>query len=216
MRDSRANFARRGFTLPELILGLLITSLIASALASLAYAVSQQWQSADGSQSIGLISRQAMLRLESTLRSAKYVGYVAADASKTQNGKTAMTGAGVIFWAGDANADGQMQLSEIAMIEHDGFNSSLVIWTAPNPNPNGVCFATDIDSAADVTNFKKVASSKVMIPDVTGAVFTVQNSGSASQKPAIEYTLTFTKSGQQTVRYGMVTLRSPTTTPVAQ
>lgn len=93
----------RAFTLVELMVGLMVTSIILSAVATLAFAMSSA-STAGGDSAL----RQAQLR-NATVRLSELIG----------NGKMicAAPGTDLAVWTGDTNSDGKVNVNELIYIE---------------------------------------------------------------------------------------------------
>src|SRR5438552_3558746 len=104
-RQSSARW-RQGFTLIELCLGLVVSAMIASALAAFTLAVANCWRQTDATQGAVITVNQLTLRLQNRLQDAKRLGY--------WTDGSAGSPAGMIYWVRDTNGDGQMQYTELA------------------------------------------------------------------------------------------------------
>jgi type II secretory pathway pseudopilin PulG len=123
--------SRRAFTLVELILGLMVTLLIMSALSAVTLSVSTQWSTSDATQALQLQSVQLQQRLQRLFASAKFVGYVADGAL---SGST-LNPAQVFYWqADDFNgvADGLPEVGEMALLAYDPATQSIYLYTVPS------------------------------------------------------------------------------------
>jgi prepilin-type N-terminal cleavage/methylation domain-containing protein len=101
----------RGFTVIELLIGMLITSILLSAVAAFAYALTV------GSMASGdVAAKQAQLR-QTTLRLCDLVG-----CSKLL---CAASSSDLVLWKGDANHNNLIDVNEVAYIEFDGSQNAL-------------------------------------------------------------------------------------------
>src|SRR4051794_14624940 len=96
---SRINRRRRGFTLVELTLGLLVTTFVAAAVSAFLLAVSRCWNETANVQNGVIRASQFTTRLGQRLQDAKRIGYWR-DGSANDGG--------LIFWQRDTNLDGLM------------------------------------------------------------------------------------------------------------
>jgi prepilin-type N-terminal cleavage/methylation domain-containing protein len=220
---------RPGFTLVELMMGLVITSLVMGALAALSFAMSRAWSQSESGQSSSISSHQAAIRLQNFLRQAKLVGLVRAGST---NGSMSPGGCAML-WLRDDNADGKVQLTEIGLIEHDLTQKRVKLYQVKVPSgmtadayntANPVTSVAVTDSAAP-ENFKALAT--VWAQPLAGADpatvnphavrvsgFRIEKTGgTGSQGLALQFTLVLTKDGNQDVSYGAAVLRSATTQP---
>ncbi len=97
---------QRGFTLVEVLLALSVLAVIGLALAGLMAFTTQAYAASDQLHQNLLGARNVMQRLQSTARKARLI--------------TAVTPNSVVFWAGDANGDGQINKNELFMVYLDG------------------------------------------------------------------------------------------------
>ena len=95
----------RGFTVPELVLALSIMAVIGLSVAGVTGAISTAWANSESTYDTIQTGRSAMLNLQQQLSRAKLITKAASNA--------------VVFWARDFNGDGKINLSELAVIEHD-------------------------------------------------------------------------------------------------
>jgi len=77
---------RRGFTLVELSMGLLVMSIIFAAMAGLAVAMSSGWKATETQDNLQVARRQTSTAMYYNIRSAKFIGATAADNSNSSGG----------------------------------------------------------------------------------------------------------------------------------
>jgi prepilin-type N-terminal cleavage/methylation domain-containing protein len=219
---------RRAFTFVELLIGLAITAIVMGAMAAMMTAVGTGWTDQEVGQSTQLSANQVYARVQKVLAAAKYV--IIPNTSATSNY--------IIFWRIDgypdgATADTVVQAGEIAMIIRDSTTNSLMLYQTPLPCSQsyaGTSFTwTQLQTLtpATIEGWPFVQHQVLGGPgtstsnsgfQVTGSTFYVNpawmsNSGSVSQLPVVEFSLTFTKGGENLTLYNSSTLRSPTTQP---
>jgi len=220
-----------GFTLVELMMGLVITALVMGALATLSSAMSRAWSQSDTGQSASISSHQASIRLQNFLRQAKLVGLVRPGSTDG----SVSPGASAMLWLRDDNGDGKVQLTEMGLIEHDLAQKRLKLYQVKVPSgmtadaynaaySGSITSAALTDPAAPET-FKGLAN--VWAQPLAGADPTTGNAhpvkvtgfriektgGTGSQGLALQFTLVLTKDGNQDVSYGAAVLRGATTQP---
>ena len=151
---ARPRVRRPGFTLVELMLGLLVTGMIAGVAAGFALATAASWQAGRDEQRLQLTAQNALARIEPILQGAAWItlavngsAVTTADASASDDsvpptagtdaatppGPEATTRAALFFWAGDGligAPDDRAQLGEMALIEFDPATGALVLYTA--------------------------------------------------------------------------------------
>src|SRR5947207_1695392 len=137
--------SRGGFTLVELMMGLLVMSIIFAALAGLALAMSNGWSATASQDSLQVARRQTSTQMYYNVRSAKYIGAATADNSNTSGGSVAGQGAVVIFWKGDKDPGKIMYAYEIAVIEHDIPSSTLRLYQLPQTASGAMTEFKDCD-----------------------------------------------------------------------
>lgn len=204
-----------GFTLPELILGIAITAMVGASCAAVALSVSTGWQHADNSNAEYLTKGRTSLYVQSLLRGAKQLGVVRSGSLESPTSGTAAT---VIFWRADLNEDKQVQLKEIALLQHSVGDSRLLLYQAS--------FATAaVESTANITvpaaylsgsmapelfKASSYVSARVAGRGVVGARFDAINTASATQRPSLEFLLKVKLgTAAASYEYGSGTLRPP-------
>ncbi len=232
---------RAAFTFIELSISLAVMTLVVGAVVGITCAVTEGWAAAGQTQSLQTTSFQATSQLERLLRSANYVGMAAGDsqaviASAMSTGANSAApvptatvpagsaGAAIIIWT-DANNDQKMQLSELAVIEHDVANQKLLLYRVPASAPNaGTRFhTTDISYSTSVAVLKALPymACCTLGSNISAASFCPYYTGSRADRQTIEFRLTFAGDNgaaqQQTPpQYGCVSLRAalvPTDSP---
>jgi type II secretory pathway component PulJ len=229
---SRRRRRRRGagFTLFELMIGMLVTSMVVGAAAALMTAVAQGWTQ---SESVGNSSNRVVmthLRLQRILRSAKQLGAYRAGALE------GTSSASVLIWKDDANLDGKIQFSEIALLEFSPSDGKLRYYevnypagwtdaqkTAADTPAQDDDEIYDRDSQPDpIDSFKSAAyvpdadHAMVLAAGISGAEFHKYDSTSTT-RPRFEYLLNFTLTdGSTETEYGAVSSRAATTLPTGQ
>ena len=217
IRPTTSPIAKRtGFTAAELSIGMIITTLVASAAAALTLAVSQGWTHTERVSMAQVSISRACQNVEQTLRGARMIGRYRAGTLTDANA----TPAGVLVWRADVNGDGQVQFEEIAAIEFDGPGRRLVLYKPefPSAAAKAAGNTTLADPAAlsdpgAIEDFKAspyvVAAGLTRPGEVAGACFNVVAANNKGSRPSFEFTLQFTVGGQTTMHYGTATLRSP-------
>jgi Tfp pilus assembly protein PilW len=218
---------RAGLTFVELMIGLVITSMVAAAVGAVMVSTGQGWTASQTSQQNSALTSQSILRIQKILRSAKQIGTTRTGSISSNPAQTAA----VMLWKGDVNSDGKIQFSELAMIEHhydsaDADNCTILYWDVSFPS----AWTTAAKQAADSTmadnciydanvieTFKTMANvhSTVSATNVINAQFKRIDS-SSKVRPLFEYAFKFQRDGVTTIKYGTTTLRTPTTMPAGQ
>lgn len=200
---SRTNCLRRGFTLVELCLGLLVMAMVMSALAAFALAVSNCWKYSDASEASAISGNQAVIRLQRRLHDAKRVG-CCRPAPK----------AALVYWAADADGDGKMQFSELAMIRFDDAEHTLELRqavVAPGDSDTVVTFA-QLNDPAIIQRVQDSSSAVPLMQHVSDANITVEHANDSALAPTVQVALVLPSlSSAQTTSTQLVaaTLRGP-------
>jgi Tfp pilus assembly protein PilW len=232
MRLSSHNLAvrpqRRGFTLVELMLGLLVTSLVMGALAAVLSAVAQGWKQSGSVSSSTSVTALANMRLQRTLKATRLIGAVRAGSLTNASAPSAAA----LLWKADANYDWKVQFSEMALLEYRPASAS------PDPNtirlyqvtfPAGWTNAqkTAADSTlsnndeifqnSGIDTFKSLqyVTYTMLVRNVTGCVIH-KNDSLATTRPSLDYQIVITQSGAAQTNLGSVAIRTPSTLPTSQ
>src|SRR3954468_23086953 len=139
--------------------------MVMSAVAAFALAVSNCWKFSDASQSALLTGNQALARLQRHLHDAKRTGYCAAHSAT------------LVYWQADANGDGIMQLSELAMIAYNGPSRTIELFrpsVAPGDSEPTFTYAELIDPAA-AQRVRAHSTATPLLQDVTQASVSVEH-----------------------------------------
>jgi type II secretory pathway component PulJ len=223
---------RRGaFTLLELMLGMLVTALVMTALAALLGAVSQGWQQSGDAQAQSNVVVQTHVRMQRLLKGVRQIG---AYRGGSIDG-TAVEQAAALLWTQDANGDYQIQLSEMALLEAEmsGEVQNCTIkyytlaypanWTVEQKNTEDGTAVTDAElyDAASIDWFRSIVQGSpygratVVARNVVGSEFR-KTDGTAVTRPTFNYLLNIQRGDAPETEYGSVTVRTPTTLPAGQ
>jgi hypothetical protein len=192
---------RGGFTLIELCLGMLITTMICGAVSAFLLTVSHCWTETDDVQSAVLRGHQFATRLEQRIRDAKRIGYWRDGAS-----------AGFIFWQGDTNGDGAMQSSELGVVQYDSTAQTVDLYTLPVGAPDAVWTETDLNNSASIALFITGLTPTAMVRQVTNVHLTIANATSQTVAPSVQWQLCLAQSdGSSLWQTCQAALRGPAT-----
>lgn len=217
---------RRGMTVIELSMGLLVTGMVMASLAAVWSAVGQTWSNTSSSQQVSLSGNQAGLRLEDLLRQSKYICQYT---TGSLDG-SASTPASVLLWKSDTwsvapatSADGKPQLGELLLIEHSVSDQKIYVYeplassamdASQKSRAGGVATWSDLSASTTPTAFKTYdfVRKRTLAESVSGAsLYAPAQTTNARQ--AMEFTLKISRSGMTSVVYGTGALRGPTTKP---
>src|SRR6266581_876737 len=208
---------RRGFTLVELSMGLLVMSIIFAAMAGLAVAMSSGWKATETQDNLQVARRQTSTAMYYNIRSAKFIGATAADNSNSSGGSVTGQGAVVMFWKGDKDPGTTMYAYQIAVIEHDIPTSTLRLWQLPQTT-NGAMTEfknCDVDDSGDVDKFKQMSgvTCQIIGRNVGSVSFKMLPVSSTRTSQALEFQIRYKSGEQEQLEYGTATVRVPQAPP---
>jgi type II secretory pathway pseudopilin PulG len=102
------------FTLIELLVGLLITSIVLSAVATLAFALSVASRDAEDTSRVQTQVRHATLQIGELIRTSQLV--------------CAAPGTDLVLWRADDQQNDRIDVNEIVYVEYDDASDSLKLW----------------------------------------------------------------------------------------
>ncbi|MCY2953343.1 MAG: prepilin-type N-terminal cleavage/methylation domain-containing protein [Planctomycetota bacterium] len=209
---------RRGFTLTELLLGIVISSMTLGALAALAMAVGQEWENSapkywqnPNATPIRVSSYQSTARIENIIKHARYLGWAGV--------KSDGSGSAAFLWMNDDVRSGEVNLCEVVLLDYVAATGILTMYQVPTTASN----ATDnltfprINSENRVAEFKARSnvpeSAKVVLRNVVRFVPAACNVSDATMRPSLEYVLEVRAGSRNRCEYRAVGLRSPSDQP---
>jgi prepilin-type N-terminal cleavage/methylation domain-containing protein len=204
--------SRGGFTLVELMMGLLVMSIVFAALAGLAVAMSNGWKATETQDSLQVARRQTSTQMYYNVRSARFIGAATADNSNTSGGSSSQ-GAVVMFWKGDKDPGTVMYAYQIGVIEHDIPSATLRLYQLPKTAAGAMTEfkGCDVDDSGDVEKFKKMngVTSQVIGRNVSSASFKALPITSTRQSQMLEFQIRYKSGEQEQLEYGTATVRVP-------
>jgi prepilin-type N-terminal cleavage/methylation domain-containing protein len=219
----------RGFTLVELSIGMVITSLVIGAAASFMLAVSSSYRAADNDAAMQVIDTQVHARLQKEIRGACLIGAVRPGSLTNPM----VAPAAVLIWAKDGNStsipvvnpDGLVQDAEIVMLEYDPANKVINKYTAASTPQGSTRTWTAMENTPpdQFAGFKSGKTATILLKNVTACTFNRIYDSTSSASPVLEYRLEMKKSdstnsfaggaGVSDI-YGVATVRAPVAQPV--
>ncbi len=166
---SKSVLHRRGFTVVELLVGLLVTSIVLGAAANLSYAVGRAIESTEKLNHSQRTLRYATLRIGELIRHGKLV-----ISNPGISGSTMING--LAIWTADKNLDGQINGSELVYIrsEPDMMMGEYVRMLDFPGETQVVTLGEIMDGSARITLITTADERyTVLIDDVTAAFFYV-------------------------------------------
>jgi len=215
----RAPRVGRGLTLPELVLAVAVTGIIAAAAASFAATLGQAWAHNGAEQNVTRVAGLGGSRIEGRLRSALYI-------ARATDGVADGSGRPVLFyWRHDSfggKADKRAQAGEMALIELDPAAQAVLLYEPPDEaamDPAMLVAAAaddwdDLTAASAVQAFKDL-NLAVPRPLIGGAGGEVAATGGrfdafypTGGKPLAVYDLQAERQGRTGTAGGSVMIRS--------
>jgi len=224
----RCGARTRAFTLMELIMGMIVTGLVMSAIAALLSAVAMGWEQNGKSQASSVYRVQTHARIQRILKGVKQLGAV-----RTGSVNGSGPGAGVMVWKSDDNGDNKVQFSELALLVHEGAvgtaDGKLSFYDVAYPShwTQAQCDAADNapplltqddvykDSSIDTFRTMAYVHKQLVASNLVGVVFT-RTDGADITRPSLDYVLKFDKDNDVQIEYGTTSVRTPTTLPANQ
>jgi prepilin-type N-terminal cleavage/methylation domain-containing protein len=214
--DRLPNHFRGGFTLVELMMGLVVMAIIFGALAALSLATGNGWQATESQDNLQVARRQTSTQMYYNIRAAKFIGSATADNSNSSGAATSL-GASVIFWKGDKDPGKTMYAWQIAVIEHDLATSTLRLYQLPQTASGAMTEFKDcdVDDSSDVEKFKKISgvTCQVIGRNISSVNFKVLPIGSTRQSQVLEFQIRYKSGEQEQLEYGSATVRVPQAPP---
>lgn len=208
---------RRGFTFVELMIGMVVTAVVLSALSVFTAAVAAHWETTEAGQSAFLSASLSVDRVSRIVRAAKFLDPAAATGSLDNSTPPAAC----MCWARDANNDGKMQPSELGLFAYDAASASVLWYTVQYPagwTPARVAVADAPLSpavlptpAAFLSN--PYAAAVPVAHHVVGCQLIPQPVTGPGQRPGLEVVLQVDTGRSQTLVYSTATLRGPNGAP---
>lgn len=176
-RNSAIRCRTKGFTLAELLITLIVTGIILSAVATLAYALSSASQT--GSD---VASTQAQLR-QGTLRILDLI----------QNGRMILTATPteLAIWRNDANEDGRINVNELVFLECSAEREALGLTQFSSVDNPEVTFGAGGLSSTKATLVAAHGGTWLpLLPDCTSVQLTPDVAAPSTRRVTISFELT--------------------------
>jgi hypothetical protein len=207
---TRRIFTRRGFTFVELCIGLVVTSLVLSALAAFSLATAEAWKQGSTMNAVGggetvaaipLIANVVSARVDNEIATAIGVGGYFPGNLTDPTGQQAS----ILLWKTNDNFN-TIAPKEVELLEFDSTNHMIWKYTSTQTTPT-ITYAAFTSSW--IATFKSMATKTPFAKNVDGMQIYVNAPNSASQLPLVEYRLYFSRGGNAQTRYGAVCVHSP-------
>ncbi|MCP4376762.1 MAG: prepilin-type N-terminal cleavage/methylation domain-containing protein [bacterium] len=126
----------KGFTLAELLMSLLVTSVIALAVTSLTISLTKADEYSENFYRHVQIARNSLRRIERDINKAKLI--------------TAGSSTSLVYWLEDANDNGDIELTELRLITADVATGKVLLYRAEFPSAWPAAWKTVFDNAMTV------------------------------------------------------------------
>jgi hypothetical protein len=205
-------------------MGLVITSLVMTAVAALSMAMATAWRSAGKTQSVALKGNFVTRQVQNEVRNARLIGACRAGASDGSG-----SGAAVLLWKTDTNSDGFIQGNECELIAHEPATNTLVLYPSGTADGAGTwSYSGTFTASASLDQFKVNRPSKIIAHGVHGAIFQTSGTSGLTNNPVFKFALKVMKDDSQTasgngggvggagellVQYGGASVRAPVAPP---
>ena len=130
-RRTLLSFNYKGFTLAELLVALVVTSVVLTAVATLAYALGTVNDATDDTSGKQAQVRYATLRVSELIRPCKLI--------------CATPGSDLAVWRADDNGDGQININELVYIDSGANRDHIRLYQCSSAS-NPIIMLSDIDS----------------------------------------------------------------------
>jgi type II secretory pathway pseudopilin PulG len=198
-KSTRLRRARRGTTLPELLISLMITAFLAAGLGSILYAASYGTSSRREIRRVVVRVEQVRNRMDDAIRNARAV-------------LSAGTSSGTVYvllWMADTTGDNQVNISEMQLIELASGSTTLRSYTAATtPSPNTAYPAgSNYYSAATAAKTGGALTGTVWSQGVSNWTVTLDQAATGTKLVTWKLTLTSDPASEDVV--GASALRTP-------
>lgn len=173
--------SKRGFTLAELLVALMVTAIVLAAVGSLAYAMSSANDSSDDTSLTQAQVRSATMRITDLIRNAKLVCGTPTNA--------------IVIWRADADSNKKINSDELVYIQSDAARDKIQLIQYNRPASYNTTFTlAEIQSGAAKSALDSacVKTTVELIPQCSGVVFAVDNAAipQKSKLASVKFTIT--------------------------
>lgn len=197
--------AGQGFTVIELMFGMVITVMVLGSVTALGLAVGEHWEADETPQQLRTHMVQGARCIQQIFRDSRYIGWT----GPRSNG----SGWASLFWMGDDGQANTMEAGDIGLLEYDAAGKTVKLYRlAPTAASAGtVCGFSDFDKEDDIASFKKLAgmTSNVILRDVKQFNLWAHDADNANSRPMVEFVVELEREGERTREYQTAALRTP-------
>lgn len=176
---------RAGMTLIELLLSLVIVAMVLAGVSTLAFALSSVKNSTDDISIKQAYVRYAQTQLGDLMRHARLVCYASSDQ--------------VVFWTEDTNADGLMNISEMALLSTNNARSSISLTRFSAPGDPTAAISDVGDQAGQWwQGYGATSTSTAIVPSCSNATFATDAAAPNTRYVSMSFTIV---QGGETLRF---------------
>lgn len=166
----------RAFTLAELLITLIVTGILLSALATLAYALSSATSTEDDTATVQAQLRQGSLRLQDIVWNCRMICTVEGNA--------------LAIWKADDNGDGQINVDELVYLDAGDTGNTLCLWQFASASDPHVTLSS---GSLSLTKSELISGHNgddlPLIPDAQNVQFTLDATPPATRRLTIAFDL---------------------------
>jgi hypothetical protein len=211
--SARQAASASAFTIAELCIGLIITAMVLSALASFMLATGKAWSDSGSDRQAAIVGWQGAQRLVQIVEQAGLVPSVQPGSLTSLSASPA----GVILWKSDTNGDGQIEFSELEVISADPDGDGT--WTLNLYTPSLSSGAQDevwdysvLTDPSSISLLKPLMTATPLVRGLSGVHIDMQSS--ATQRQLVEFALAMpVANGPQQIVYISAACQAPLTAP---
>ncbi len=173
-RDCRRK--ARAFTLAELLITLIVTGILLSALATLAYALSSATSTEDDTATVQAQLRQGTLRLQDLVWNCRLI--------------CSVEGHALAIWRADDNGDGQINVDELVYLDAGDAGDTLCLWqfaSATNPHVTLSSGTLSLTKAELISGHN--GDDLPLIPDAQNVQFTLDTTPPQTRRLTVAFDL---------------------------
>lgn len=186
---------RRGFTIVELLIGIVITSMVFAAMTTFTLATASAWKANQSLTDAMTTANLTGIRLTREFRNVRAAGAV------REGSLDGTSAAALVLWRADTNADSAIQLSELEVLGYDPTTKVVSTYKPPAGMTDEVVTTANFNADATITRLLKIFTAK----QFSGQVETMRlyKTSSGTKAGAVEAQLKV-KKGDATQSFSVV------------
>jgi prepilin-type N-terminal cleavage/methylation domain-containing protein len=207
----------RGFTFVELMMGMIVTGLVLSALAVFVFSVADGWSGSETVQSIYLSGNMGVDRIDRAIRAASMVDPNTTHGTLDNSGSPAAC----MFWHDDGDGDaalagfsgdGQIEFCEMSLLIYSPSTQTINLYSMPTPTTAAQIAQASLPESQLMTPAAFIASGYVtatpLAHNVTACEF-FPVTATSTERSSLEVIMVVGDSQAKTTIYTTATLRCP-------